>query len=165
MIIRTATTEDLEAIAQAEAESFPAAEAAGRDEFAERLKYYAGHFWLMFDGDRLVSFVDGFVTDEPDLTDEMYENAQMHNEQGAWQMLFGVVTVPEYRERGYAAELIRTAIADSEKQGRKGVVLTCKEPLIGYYAQFGFRHEGISGSVHGDVVWHQMRLTFPKSNA
>ncbi len=33
-------------------------------------------------------FVDGFVTDEPDLTDEMYENAAMHNENGTWQMIF-----------------------------------------------------------------------------
>ena len=33
-------------------------------DFAERLKYYSNHFWLMFDGEKLVSFVDGFVTDE-----------------------------------------------------------------------------------------------------
>ena len=28
----------------------------------------------MFDNERLIAFVDGFVTNEPDLTDEMYEN-------------------------------------------------------------------------------------------
>lgn len=27
----------------------------------------------MWDGDQLVSFVNGLVTDQPDLTDEMYE--------------------------------------------------------------------------------------------
>ena len=27
---------------------------------------------------------------EADLTDEMYEKAAMHNEDGAWQMIFGV---------------------------------------------------------------------------
>lgn len=43
---------------------------------------------------------------------------------------------------------------------RKGIVLTCKERLIGFYAQFGFVDEGVSVSTHGDVVWHQMRLTF-----
>ena len=56
----------------------------------DRLKYYADHFWLMFDGDKLIAFVDGFVTDEEDLTDEMYAKAQLHNESGAWQMIFGV---------------------------------------------------------------------------
>ena len=34
--------------------------------------------------------VDGMVTDQADLTDEMYEKAAMHNEDGAWQMIFGV---------------------------------------------------------------------------
>ena len=105
--------------------------------------------------------VDGFVTDEPDLTDAMYENACMHNENGAWQMIFGVNTLPEYRKRGHACELIRRAIADARQQGRKGLVLTCKERLIAYYAKFGFVDEGVSEkSTHGNVRWHQMRLTF-----
>ena len=111
--------------------------------------------------DKLIAFVDGFVTDEPDLTDEMYENAYMHNENGAWQMIFGVNTLPKYRKRGYAGELIRRAIADARQQGRKGLVLTCKERLIAYYAKFGFVDEGVSEkSTHGNVRWHQMRLTF-----
>ena len=32
--------------------------------------------------------------------------------------------------------------------------------LVHYYAKFGFADEGVSASTHGDVVWHQMRLTF-----
>ena len=43
----------------------------------------------MFDEDTLVSFLDGFVTNIPDLTDEMYENARMHDACGDWQMIFG----------------------------------------------------------------------------
>jgi hypothetical protein len=69
--IRTATTDDLEMIAAVEAECFPPAEAATKEEFAKRLQYYRDHFWLMFDGEKLIAFVDGFVTDEADLTDEM----------------------------------------------------------------------------------------------
>ena len=117
MDIRNATAADLDAIAEVEALCFPAAEAATRAEFAERIKYYGDHFWLMFDGDRLVSFVDGFVTDEPDLTDEMYENASLHNESGAWQMIFGVNTVPEYRRRGCAGEGAGQARPCADVQG------------------------------------------------
>ena len=160
MEIRTATIADLAQIAAVEAECFPAAEAATKEEFAERIKYYGNHFWLMFEGEKLIAFVDGFVTDKPDLTDEMYERAEMHDENGAWQMIFGVNTIPAYRKHGYAGQLLQCAIEDARKQGRKGLVLTCKEKLIAYYAKFGFENEGISESVHGNVIWYQMRYKF-----
>lgn len=155
-----ATIKDLEAVTSVEAECFPPAEAATREELAERLKYYADHFWLMFDGDKLIAFVDGFVTDEENLTDEMYAKAQLHNESGAWQMIFGVNTIPAYRKHGYAGELIKCAIEDARKQERKGLVLTCKDHLVQYYAKFGFENEGVSESEHGGVKWNQMRLKF-----
>lgn len=125
------------------------------------LSLYGNHFWLLYDGHRLISFVDGFVTDDADLTDEMYENAAMHNESGAWQMIFGVNTLPAYRQHGYAGKLLQKAIADAKKQGRKGLVLTCKNRLVHYYAKFGFEDEGVTDkSTHGNVAWQQMRLTF-----
>lgn len=160
MQIRTATLADVDQIAAVEKECFPEAEAATEEEFEQRLSHYADHFWLMFEGEKLISFVDGMVTDEPNLTDEMYENATMHNENGAWQMIFGVNTIPEYRKHGYAGELLNRAIENARTQGRKGLVLTCKDRLIHYYAKFGFVNEGVSESVHGNVVWNQMRLTF-----
>lgn len=161
MLIRTATIKDLDAVTAVEAECFPPAEAATRKDFEGRLSVYANHFWLMFEGDKLISFVDGFVTDQEDLTDEMYENAEMHDENGKWQMIFGVNTVPAYRKKGYAGQLLERAISDAREQGRTGLVLTCKDKLVHYYAKFGFFDEGVSEkSTHGNVVWHQMRLTF-----
>ena len=161
MNIRYATMEDLAAITAIEKECFPSAEAATEENFTERIQHYGNHFWLMFDQGKLIAFVDGFVTDEPDLTDEMYEDASMHNENGAWQMIFGVNTLPAYRRNGYAGRLLQYAIDDAKRQGRKGLVLTCKEKLIIYYSKFGFKDEGVSDkSTHGNVTWHQMRLTF-----
>jgi len=163
--IRYATMADLDDIASVESECFPVLEAATKEEFEQRIKYYGNHFWLMFDNDKLIAFVDGFVTDEANLTDEMYENASMHNENGAWQMIFGVNTLPEYRRCGYAKELIKKAILDARKQNRKGLVLTCKESLVPYYSKFGFVDEGITDkSTHGNVLWHQMRLDFKLRN-
>ena len=158
--IRTAAAADLDAITAVEAACFPAAEAATREEFAGRLAHYADHFWLLFEEGKLVAFVDGMVTDQPDLTDEMYANAALHRENGAWQMIFGVNTLPAFRRRGCAEQLLRRAIEDARAQGRKGLVLTCKDRLVHYYAKFGFVNEGVSGSTHGGVVWYQMRLTF-----
>ena len=160
MKIRIGTMADLDALAAVEAQCFPAAEAADKATIQGRLAAYADHFWLLFDGDKLVSFVDGMVSATPVLTDKMYEDPTLHDPKGDWQMIFGVNTLPAYRKQGYAGELIREAIRTAKNQGRKGLVLTCKDALVPYYTKFGFQNEGISGSVHGNVVWNQMRLVF-----
>ena len=100
------------------------------------------------------------VTNLPDLTDEMYENAAMHDESGDWQMIFGVDTIPSHRKMGCAGKVLRAVIEETRQAGRKGLVLTCKERLVPFYAGFGFVDEGVSASEHGGVIWHQMRLRF-----
>lgn len=158
--IRTATAADARAVAAVETACFPPAEAATAEQLAERIRFYGDHFWLLWREGRLVAFVDGMTTDRADLADEMYADASMHDERGAWQMIFGVNTLPEHRRRGYAAMLMQRAIADARAQGRRGLVLTCKDALVPYYAKFGFVSEGASDSAHGGVQWNQMRLTF-----
>ena len=161
MHIRTAVLADLPAVTAVEAACFPAAEAATEADFAKRLAVYPNHFWLMEDNNgSLVSFVNGLVTDEPHLRDEMYADAELHNESGAWQMIFGVNTLPAYRRQGLAEQVLRQVIEDAKAQGRKGCVLTCKEKLLHYYGKLGFVNEGVSQSTHGGVVWYEMRLTF-----
>lgn len=160
MTIRHAGAEDLDAVTAVEAACFPEAEAASRESFCERLLSYPRHFWLLEDGEKLVAFVNGMVTDEPDLSDEMYADAALHQENGSWQMIFGVNTLPAYRRQGCAGRLLRRVIEDARNQGRKGVVLTCKEHMLSYYAKFGFENEGVSGSEHGGAKWYQMRLKF-----
>ena len=160
MEIRHATLADLPAVTAVESACFPAAEAATEESFRARIVVYPSHFWLLYDGGKLVSFVNGMVTDEADLTDEMYENAAMHRENGDWQMIFGVNTIPERRRQGLAEKVLKQAILDARAQGRRGLVLTCKDALVHYYAKLGFQDEGISESTHGGVVWHKMRLTF-----
>ena len=161
MNIRNGRISDVDELTAIEAECFPAAEAAERKSFEDRLKHYADHFWILEDDNgKIISFVNGMVTDEEHLTDKMYENASMHNENGAWQIIFGVNTLPKYRKNGYAETVLRNVISDAKEQSRKGLVLTCKEKLIHFYGKLGFVDEGVSDSEHGGVVWHEMRLTF-----
>ena len=145
MQIRMATMEDLDEIAFVESECFPFEEAATKEKFAERIKEYGTHFWLMCEEEKVIAFVDGMVTDEKNLTDEMYEKACLHDEKG---------------RQGYAEKLLRYAINDARAQDREGLVLTCKDKLVHYYEKFGFQNEGVSESVHGGAMWYQMRLTF-----
>ena len=160
MEIRKATIEDLDAITALEAACFPAAEAASRESFKKRLEVFADRFWLLWEGDRLVSMVNGMVTDREELVDEMFADATIHQADGKWQMIFGVATHPEYQRRGLAAQVLQRAIADCKAEGRKGLILTCKEQKLHYYAKFGFVSEGVSVSEHGGALWYQMRLEF-----
>ena len=160
MNIRCATIEDLDRITEVEALCFPPAEAASKASFEGRLTVYPNHFWVSEVDDEIVGFVNGFVTDEEDLTDEMFADANMHNEKGAWQMIFGVDTIPEYQRRGIAEQVLNKVVEVAKVEGRKGLVLTCKEHMLHYYAKFGFINEGVSGSEHGGALWYQMRITF-----
>lgn len=112
----------------------------------------------------LLSFVNGMATDEPHLRDEMYDDPSLHSPDGAWQMIFGVDTHPAFRRRGYAGMVLRRVIDDARSHGRRGLVLTCKDRLVHYYASFGFVDEGMSDSTHGGVAWHEMRLTFESND-
>ena len=151
MKIRTATLQDLAAVTALEAACFPAAEAAPEASFRARLETYPESFWVMTDeADRLVAMVNGMCT----------ETATLYDRAGEWQMIFGVATHPEHQKKGYAGQLLQTAIAASRARGKLGLVLTCKDRLVPYYAKFGFADEGMSDSNHGGVAWHQMRVRF-----
>ena len=160
MKIRKADRNDIKKLAEVEAACFPPAEAAKEADFRQRLHVFGDHFLLLEENGRLIGFINGMVTDEPVIRDEMYENARLHKEDGRWQTVFGINTLPEYRRRGCAARLMKAFIEEAKKQGRKGCVLTCKEHLIPYYDRFGYRNCGVSESVHGGAVWYDMRLTF-----
>lgn len=73
-------------------------------------------------------------------------------------MIFGLNTMPEYRNRGVGGRLIEAFIELAREETRKGVILTCKAEKIPYYAKFGFVNEGKSESDHGDAKWYQMRI-------
>ena len=144
MIIRKATIKDLKAITAVEATCFPPAEAASRSNFKKRLKTYPNHFWLLEDEGKLISFINGMVTNETTIND----------------IMFGVNTIPEYRQQGLAAKVMQVVIDDARMAGRKGCILTCKDKLLHYYEKFGFKNCGISQSMHGGAIWYDMRLEF-----
>lgn len=158
--IRRATPADCADITALEAACFPPAEAASYESFAARLAAFPDRFYLLILDGKPVSMVNGSLTRETDLRDEMFHDAALHDPEGGWQMIFGVATHPDYRRRGYAAALLRRLICDCREEGREGLVLTCKRAKLDYYARFGFVNEGLSSSEHGGDVWYQMRIRF-----
>lgn len=114
--IRKAEFEDLGEIAAIEAECFPVAEAATGEQFEERFQSFGSHFYVVEYGQTIVGFINGMVTDQKTISDDLYEKAFFHTETGRWQSVFGLA--------------VRTSFL------------------------------GVSGSVHGGVVWYDMVLEF-----
>lgn len=160
IIIRQVMPEDLDAVARVEAVCFPEAEAASRASFAQRIETFPESFLVAEQEGRIVGFINGCVTDERVICDEMFEDVGYHRPGGAYQSIFGLDVVPELRRQGLAARLMGQLIAEARKKGRKGLILTCKERLIGFYERFGYRNLGVSQSVHGGAVWYDMILEF-----
>ena len=158
--MRTASIADLDEISQLEASCFPESEAATKETFRWRLNAYPSHFWVLEQDGKIISFINGPVTEEQDLMDEMYEDPAFCKENGKWQMVFGIVTHPSFQHQGCASRLMNQFILHAKEEGKSGIVLTCKKEKISFYEQFGFKNEGLSTSTHGGVPWYQMRLSF-----
>ena len=94
------------------------------------------------------------------LLEELQSDLRSGDDAAASQLYYAkILPCGDYLSQ-YTLQLLETAIAAAKQQGRKGLVLTCKDKLVHYYAKFGFVSEGVSGSTHGNVVWYQMRLRF-----
>lgn len=158
MIFRNATIADLEAINEIEKVCFPPNEAASLSSLFKRLQVFPQHFWLLEIDHTVVGFINGMVTEHETIIDEMFNDAELHDEKGIWQSVFGLAVSPEYRKKGYAESLIRYLTDRIKEQGRTGITLTCKTHLVAYYEKLGFKNLGISSSIHGGEIWYDMTL-------
>ena len=157
---RTAQLSDLDRVTEIEYICFPAEQAATRAAFEQRIKTFPSHFILLEHEGMPIGFVNGAVLDARYIEDEMYERTDSHNERGAYQSVYGLDVLPEYRGRGLAHKLMAQLIDQAKKEGRRGVTLTCLDEKIGFYETMGFKNEGVSDSSHGGVVWNNIILEF-----
>lgn len=160
VIIRNATSTEGKQLAMIEAACFPPAEAATEEEVLERLAAFPENFFVAELDGKLIGFINGGTTDRPYLPDELYHDVSLHKPEGGYQTVFGLNVLPEYRCHGVAGRLVEALVEASRARGKEGVILTCKDHLIHYYAKFGFVHYGLSDSEHGGAAWNDMRLIF-----
>ncbi|MCH3963563.1 MAG: GNAT family N-acetyltransferase [Clostridium sp.] len=158
--IRQVKNEDLAAVAKIEARCFPEAEAATKESLKQRIKIFPESFFVAEKDKNIVGFINGCIINETVINDNLYEDPSLHIPDGAYQTVFGLDVLPEFRNHGIAANLMNHLIKVSRLSGKKGLVLTCKKRLIQYYEKFGYANMGISKSVHGGVTWYDMILEF-----
>ena len=158
--IRRVSIEDLNAVTEVEARCFPEVEAATKASFEQRIKTFPESFFVAETDGKIVGLINGGIINEETICDELFSDATLHIPNGDYQTIFGLSVMSDYRNQGIAAQLMNHLIEISRAAGRKGVILTCKERLIRYYAKFGFKNTGISKSEHGGSVWYDMILGF-----
>ncbi len=156
--IRAAKAEDLGRLMEIEALTFPPVEQAARETFSYRLHYLGSWFFAAEEAGQIVGLINGRTTPLSAICDELYEPAELP--EGRWLALLCVETDPRWQRQGVARTLIKAFIQKARQEGLLGVTLACKDALIPYYTSFGFRHMGVSVSVHGGAVWNDMRLDF-----
>ncbi|MCI5649115.1 MAG: GNAT family N-acetyltransferase [Fusicatenibacter sp.] len=155
--IRPVQEKDLKNVAKVEARCFPAAEAAGYEDFVERYESCSGSFFVAETEDgRIAGFCNGCCADTDDLVDEMYHDTELHNPEGPYQMIFGLDVDPDYQKTGMGAALMRYMIQSACERRKTAVVLTCKDHMIPFYGKLGYQYIGVSDSTHGGAKWHKM---------
>ena len=158
--VRQAKITDLDGIAEVEKECFPSLEAASKDAFEKRLELFPGSFLLAETGGKIVGIINGCVTDSKVIHDEMFADSSRHKPDGDYQAVFGLAVIPGYRGQGIAARLMNEFIELTRNRDKRGLILTCKEELIGFYSAFGYESLGVSDSGHGGAVWYDMIIEF-----
>jgi ribosomal protein S18 acetylase RimI-like enzyme len=158
--IRKVSIEDLNLVTEVESKCFPEAEAATKASLEQRIKTFPESFFVAEMDSKIIGFINGCISNERTIYDELFTDASLHILDGDYQTIFGLDVLPEYRNQGIAAQLMNHLIEVSRLTGRKGVILTCKEELIRYYSKFGFENMGVSNSKHGGSKWYDMILEF-----
>ena len=129
-MIRQATIEDLGSVTKVEEICFPDAEAATREALEQRIKTFSKSFFVAEVNGKVIGFINGCITNSTTIYDELYKDSGLHIPDGNYQTIFGLDVIPEYRNKGIAAQLMNYMINVSRKAGRKGLILTCKKKLI-----------------------------------
>ena len=160
MKIRQAALADLDAITKIEQLCFTPAQAAAKEAFEKRLRTYPDSFLVAEEKSEIIGFINGCVTNDKTICDEMFSDETLHNPNGDYQAIFGLAVTPERRGKGVAQGLMREFINLTKSRGKKGLILTCEEQLIGFYRAFGYEDLGLSESKHGETVWYDMILEF-----
>ena len=143
---------------------FPPNEACSEKNMIERIKNAPELFLVAVykETGKIAGSLNWLATDEEIFRDEFFKDAYLNNSKGKNVMILGLSILPEYRRQGLARELVRQYALKEKKNNREKLILTCLDAKVPMYLDFGFTDHGISDSVWGGEVWHEMSLDIHK---
>ena len=137
---------------------FPPNEVVLPDDVREHAEVAPDLFLVAVDRETglVAGFLYGLATDEQSFRDEYFTDVSLYKPQGENIVLLGLDVRHEYQGQGLGRAIMTEYSRREKKKGRKRLILTCLENLVGMYEKFGFVDLGISGSSWGGEEWHEM---------
>ncbi|MEH7013157.1 N-acetyltransferase [Neobacillus niacini] len=154
--IRNGTIKDLPDLVIIEHLCFPKEEAATEEAFKQRIRLIPDSFFVAEEGGVLVGLVNGPVIESEFITDDLFEEIKGNPSFGGHQTVLGVAVTPHFQTRGVATALLLHLEKEARLKKRESITLTCKEDLIRFYENLGYKNRGVSKSEHGGVTWYNM---------
>ena len=154
--IRNVKEQDLSDIVIIEQLCFPQEEAATKEAFEMRIKVIPDSFFVAEENGVIIGFVNGPVIKTPFITDDLFKELKENPETGGHQSILGIAVTPHFQTRGVAAALLAHIEKAAKEKKRETITLTCKEELIVFYLNHGYRNLGTSDSQHAGVTWYNM---------
>ena len=105
---------------------------------------------------KIAGYLCGISSDEEHFKDGFFTDLSFNDPAAQTVYLLGLDILPGHRGRGLAKELLRIYGIWSQVRGKHRMVLTAHEEKVGMYEKLGFADLGISESVWGGGVWHEM---------
>ncbi|WIA41274.1 hypothetical protein OEZ86_004878 [Tetradesmus obliquus] len=165
LFFRPPTLDDLDAIHDIEANSYPEDEAATYENLKFRIEQASGQFLVAIkaasagDGsnssDQLVGYVCGTCSSASSLT---HESMSSHEPGGSLLCIHSVAVAQQHRRHGIASRMLQLYLryVQGTTAGLQEVRLICKEQMIPLYSKAGFVLLGPSSVEHGQEQWHEM---------
>ena len=157
--IRNVKMEDLPQLVGIENLCFTKEEAATKEAFRQRIQLIPDSFFVAEEEGGLVGLVNGPVIESAFITDDLFSDIKENQASGGHQSILGLAVSPHYRNQGVASALLAQLEKEARANKRETITLTCKEDLIHFYENHGYRNCGVSSSEHGGVIWYNMSKT------
>lgn len=159
LTIRNVTMNDLPDLVIIEHICFPIEEAATEEAFKQRIQLIPDSFFVAVECGVIVGLVNGPVIEKEFITDDLFEEIKPNPASGGHQTVLGVAVTPHFQTRGVAKALLAHLEKEAINNNRESITLTCKEDLIQFYENLGYKNRGVSKSEHGGVLWYNMNKT------
>ena len=150
--IRYADLNDFKRLCELEYTCFGEHEMVAPNGLKRRLEQCPEHTLVLEEDKQVVAYVTYVLSEHFYLDDVYFGEDAYDDKEGAYCIIIGVATDPNYQKRGYSSLLIERLFKEVDKP----MLLTCHEYLIKFYERFGFKYINTSSSTFNGDVWYNM---------